>query len=83
MLRSLGADEVVDYAREDFTQRGAFIGHVPGDPGGELARRLAEFGRWEVVIDDAADGGESKGRAHRGSDGAGGVGRAVVWPVPA
>ncbi len=56
MLRSLGADEVVDYTREDFTRRGArydFIFDVPGDrPFSALRRALMPEGRYVPIGHD-------------------------------
>jgi len=53
MLRSLGADEVVDYTREDFTQRGVrynFIFDVPGNrPLSAIRRALEPDGRYVPI----------------------------------
>ena len=53
MLRSLGADEVVDYRREDFTQRGIrynLIFDVPGNrPFSIIRRALEPDGRYVLI----------------------------------
>ncbi len=53
MLRSLGADEVVDYTREDFTRRGVrydLIFDVPGNhPFSACRRALRPDGRYVLV----------------------------------
>jgi NADPH:quinone reductase-like Zn-dependent oxidoreductase len=53
MLRSLGADEVVDYRREDFTRRGAsydLIFDVPGNyPVSACRRALKPDGRYVLI----------------------------------
>jgi NADPH:quinone reductase-like Zn-dependent oxidoreductase len=53
MLRSLGADAVVDYTREDFTQRGIrydFIFDVPGNrPFSAVRRALEPDGRYVPI----------------------------------
>ncbi len=63
MLRSLGADEVIDYAREDFTRRGArydFIFDIPGNrPFSEIRRALGPDGRY-VLIGHEAYGASGK-----------------------
>lgn len=70
MLRSLGADEVVDYTREDFTQRGVrydFIFDVPGTrPFSEMRRALEPSGRYLPI----------------GHEGFGAAGRRVFGLVP-
>ena len=57
MLRSLGADEVVDYTQEDFTHRGVrydLIFDVPGDrPFSAIRRALAPDGRYIPIGHDA------------------------------
>lgn len=53
MLRSLGADEVVDYTREDFTQRGVrydFIFDVPGNRPFRACRRALDPDGTYVLI---------------------------------
>lgn len=56
MLRSLGADEVVDYTREDFTQRGVrydLIVDVPGNyPFSTCRRALKPDGRYVLIGHD-------------------------------
>lgn len=56
MLRSLGADEVVDYTREDFTQRGVrydLIFDVPGNhPFSACRRALEPDGRYDLIGHD-------------------------------
>jgi NADPH:quinone reductase-like Zn-dependent oxidoreductase len=56
MLRSIGADQVVDYAREDFTQRGErhdLIVDVPGNrPFSECRRALAPDGTYVLIGHD-------------------------------
>jgi NADPH:quinone reductase-like Zn-dependent oxidoreductase len=56
MLRSIGADQVVDYAREDFTQRGDrhdLIVDVPGNrPFSECRRALAPDGTYVLIGHD-------------------------------
>jgi NADPH:quinone reductase-like Zn-dependent oxidoreductase len=53
MLRSLGADEIIDYTREDFTQRGVrydFIFDVPGNhPFSACRRALNPSGKYVLV----------------------------------
>jgi NADPH:quinone reductase-like Zn-dependent oxidoreductase len=53
MLRSLGADEVVDYSREDFTRRGVrydLIFDVPGNnPFSACRRALKPDGRYVLI----------------------------------
>jgi NADPH:quinone reductase-like Zn-dependent oxidoreductase len=53
MLRSLGADEVVDYTQEDFTRRGVrydFIFDVPGNhPFSACTRALKSDGRYVLI----------------------------------
>jgi NADPH:quinone reductase-like Zn-dependent oxidoreductase len=53
MLRSLGADEVVDYTREDFTRRGArydLIFDIPGNhPFSACRRALKPDGRYVLI----------------------------------
>jgi NADPH:quinone reductase-like Zn-dependent oxidoreductase len=53
MLRSLGADEVIDYTREDFTRRGVrydLIVDVPGNhPFSACRRALAPDGRYVLI----------------------------------
>lgn len=56
MLRSLGADEVVDFTREDFTRRGVrydYIFDVPGDrPFSTFRRALKPDGRYVPIGHD-------------------------------
>jgi NADPH:quinone reductase-like Zn-dependent oxidoreductase len=70
MLRSLGADEVVDYTREDFTLRGArydLILDVPGNrPFSACKRALEPDGRYVPI----------------GHDGFGRLGRPVFGLIP-
>ncbi len=53
MLRSLGADEVIDYTQEDFTRRGVrydFIFDVPGNhPFSACRRALKPDGRYVLI----------------------------------
>jgi len=53
MLRALGADQVIDYTREDFTQRGLrydLIFDVPGNhPFSECRRALTPEGRYVLI----------------------------------
>jgi NADPH:quinone reductase-like Zn-dependent oxidoreductase len=53
MLRSLGADEVIDFTEEDFTQRGArydLIFDVPGNhPFSACRRALKPDGRYVLI----------------------------------
>jgi NADPH:quinone reductase-like Zn-dependent oxidoreductase len=53
MLRALGADEVVDYAREDFTRRGVrydLIFDIPGNyPVSACRRALKPDGRYVLI----------------------------------
>jgi NADPH:quinone reductase-like Zn-dependent oxidoreductase len=53
MLRSLGADEVIDYTREDFTRRGVrydLIFDVPGNRSFSACRRaLTPHGRYVLI----------------------------------
>jgi NADPH:quinone reductase-like Zn-dependent oxidoreductase len=70
MLRSLGADEVVDYTREDCTRRAVrydFIFDVPGDRGFSAFRPLLEPEGKYVPI---------------GHDGYGALGRTVFGLIP-
>jgi NADPH:quinone reductase-like Zn-dependent oxidoreductase len=56
MLRSLGADEVIDYTSEDFTRRGVrydFIFDVPGDrPFSAIKHALTDDGRYVPIGHD-------------------------------
>jgi NADPH:quinone reductase-like Zn-dependent oxidoreductase len=56
MLRSLGADEVIDYTQEDFTRRGVrydFIFDVPGNhPFSACKRALKPDGRYVLIGHD-------------------------------
>jgi NADPH:quinone reductase-like Zn-dependent oxidoreductase len=53
MLRSLGADEVIDYTREDFTRRGVrynLIFDIPGNrPFSDMRRALKPDGRYVPI----------------------------------
>jgi NADPH:quinone reductase-like Zn-dependent oxidoreductase len=55
-LRTLGADDIVDYTKEDFTRRGErynFIFDVPGDrPFSEIRRALEPDGRYVPIGHD-------------------------------
>jgi NADPH:quinone reductase-like Zn-dependent oxidoreductase len=70
MLRSLGADEVVDYSREDFTRRGVrydLIFDVPGNrPFSAFRRALEPDGRYVPI----------------GHDGFGALGKRVFGLIP-
>ncbi|HEX6852732.1 MAG TPA: NAD(P)-dependent alcohol dehydrogenase, partial [Candidatus Polarisedimenticolaceae bacterium] len=70
MLRSFGADEVVDYTREDFTRRGVrydLVFDVPGTrPFSEMKRALEPDGRYLPI----------------GHEGFGAAGRRVFGLVP-
>lgn len=56
MMRSLGADEVVDYEHEDFARRGVrydLVFDVPGDrPFSEIRRALEDGGRYVPIGHD-------------------------------
>lgn len=69
MVRSLGADHVIDYAQEDFTQRGErydFIFDVPGNHSlSECRRALTQGGTYVLIGHDrfGASGGRWLGRS--------------------
>ena len=63
MLRSLGADEVVDYRREDFTRRGVrydLIFDVPGNYSLSACRRALNPDGWYVLIGHERFGASGK-----------------------
>lgn len=63
MLRSLGADEVIDYSEEDFTRRGVhydFIFDVPGSHSLSACRRVLEPDGKYVLIGHEGFGASGK-----------------------
>jgi NADPH:quinone reductase-like Zn-dependent oxidoreductase len=63
MLRSLGADEVVDFTREDFTRRGVrydLICDVPGNCSVSASRRALKPDGMNVLIGHERHGASGK-----------------------